>query len=58
MEESYDVIPQYLKSNTVNINNNADTKDQDQTRSKSSPTLQVNIPSIQTRIIHLISNDI
>ena len=57
MEESYDAIPHYLKSNFVNINNNADSKEQDQIRSKTSPTLQVNIPNTQTTITHSISSD-
>ena len=41
MEEYHDVILHYLKS-AVNVNNSADT---DQT-TKTSPTLQVNIPNI------------
>ena len=51
--DKYDAIPHYLKSNTINVNNSADT---DQTRPKTSPTLQVNIPSTQTRHTHSISS--
>ena len=38
MEESYAAVPHYLKSNFVNINNNAGSKEQDKTRFKTSPT--------------------
>ena len=54
--DKYDAILHYPKSNTININNNANTG-RDQTRSKTSPTLQVKIPNTQTRITHSISSD-
>ena len=50
--DKYDMILHYLKSNAINVNNSSDT---DQTTT-SSPTLQDNIPSTQTRPIHFISS--
>ena len=52
--EEYNVIPHCLKSNVTNVNNNADTKDEDPTISRTSPILQANIPSTQTRVTHSI----
>ena len=40
-------IPHYLKLNTININNNVDSAGKDaQATSNTTPTLQVNIPTI------------
>ena len=47
MEESYDAIPHYLRASIVNVNNNANSKEQDQTRSKTLPILRVNIPKLK-----------
>ena len=50
MEVYQDAIPHYLKSD-VNINNSTDTYQ----TTKTSPTLQVNMPNI--RPVNLISSD-